>query len=535
MIGLLKRWHFTRNRLIRDSFRAADRVAPEGSGIVFAKPLAKIKMLCRKRLPWDSQIRCIGLLSFLMVVISAGPTPAQGTAAPFYMGADISLETFMQQQGVVFTDNGTAAPLDQILYNHGDNLFRLRIFVNPQTTYTTSSSGAMQTQAYDIALAQQIKANDPNAKFLLDFHYSDTWADPGHQSLPAAWTGQSLTQFQTTVRSYTQNTLLAFKNAGVMPDMVQVGNEINSGMIFPAGQINFNGTTPQQQASWQAFGSLIKSAIQGVRLAQGTGPAIQVAIHIANGAQNGEPQYFFGKLSDPSYGNVSLNTYDIMGFSYYPSATTDLSQLSTNLTAVANSYNKKIMILETNQPWESTNAPANDPSYPNTPAGQLQFLTDLRNTVKNLPNSTGMGIVYWYPEAVLVPGFSIYNGGSTALFDNNRNALPALNAFASAKVRGDFNNDGKLNAADLTLMLGALTNLSNYQSTYGLTNPDLLAIGDFNNDHVLNNADLQGMLSTLSSGAGSAAIVPEPASCWLAFLGGVILIVSGSLASREPQ
>jgi hypothetical protein len=91
-----------------------------------------------------------------------------------------------------------AAPLDQILYNHGDNLFRLRIFVNPQTTYTTSSSGAMQTQAYDIALAQQIKANDPNARFLLDFHYSDTWADPGHQSLPAAWAGQSLAQLQST-------------------------------------------------------------------------------------------------------------------------------------------------------------------------------------------------------------------------------------------------------------------------------------------------------------------------------------------------
>ena len=310
-----------------------------------------------------------------------------------------------------------------------------------------------------------------------------------------------------------------------MPDMVQVGNEINSGMMFPTGQINFNGTIPQQQASWQAFGSLIKSAIQGVRQAQGTGPAVQVAIHIANGAQNGEPQYYFGKLSDPSYGNVSLNTYDIMGFSYYPSATTDFAQLNTNLTAVANTYNKKIMILETNQPWESTNAPANDPTYANTPTGQLQFLSDLRNTIKNLPNNTGMGIVYWYPESVLVSGFNIYNGGSTALFDNSRNALPALGAFASAKLRGDFNNDGKLNTSDLPLMLSALTDLTSYQSTYGFTNPDLLAIGDFNGDHLLNNVDLQGLLNALGSGAGGAANVPEPSSCWLAILGGVILIV----------
>ena len=93
------------------------------------------------------------LLWLLIVMISsARATFAQGTAAPFYMGADVSLESFMQQQGVVFKDNGVAAPLDQILYNHGDNLYRLRIFVNPQTTYTSSASGAMQTQAYDIAL-----------------------------------------------------------------------------------------------------------------------------------------------------------------------------------------------------------------------------------------------------------------------------------------------------------------------------------------------------------------------------------------------
>ena len=117
-----------------------------------------------------------------------------------------------------------------------------------------------------------------------------------------------------------------------MPNMVQVGNEINSGMMFPTGQINFNGAIATQEASWQAFGSLIKSAIQGVRLAQGSGPAIQVAIHIANGAQDGEPQYFFQKLSDPSYGNVPTTSYDIMGFSYYPTTSTDLSTLNTNLT-----------------------------------------------------------------------------------------------------------------------------------------------------------------------------------------------------------
>src|SRR6476646_11040092 len=109
-------------------------------------------------------------------------------ATPFYMGTDISLTTFMQQQNVSFTYNGIPMPLDQLLYDRGANLFRLRLFVNPQTTYTNQNFGAIQSQAYDIALAQQIKAHAPNAKLLLDFQYSDTWADPGHQTKPAAWT-----------------------------------------------------------------------------------------------------------------------------------------------------------------------------------------------------------------------------------------------------------------------------------------------------------------------------------------------------------
>jgi arabinogalactan endo-1,4-beta-galactosidase len=174
---------------------------------------------------------------------------SSASADPFYMGADISLETFMQQQNPItmqpnatFYDtvsgNPVAAPLDSILYDHGANLFRLRVFVNPQTTYTNTNSGAIQTTAYDIALAQQIKAHCPNAKLLLDFMYSDTWADPGKQGKPAAWTNIPLSDpvnhndLLTKVQTYTQDTLEAFKSAGVMPEMVQVGNEISSGMLW---------------------------------------------------------------------------------------------------------------------------------------------------------------------------------------------------------------------------------------------------------------------------------------------------------------
>lgn len=277
------------------------------------------------------------------------------------MGADISLTTFMQEQGMIFTDNGAAKPLDQLMYDRGANLFRLRIFVNPQTTYTNQNFGAIQSQAYDIALAQQIKAQAPNAKLLLDFHYSDTWADPGKQTKPAAWASLSLAQLQTTVQTYTQNTLLAFKDAGVMPDMVQVGNEISTGMLWgttsnPAGgKLVFSGSTATQRTSWQNLGSLLNSAIQGVRAAQGAGPKIDVAVHIDRGDQDGHPQYYFGNLTNPTWRNVS--DFETVGVSYYPTTRDfhSFSLLQSNLNSMADSYpGKKLMILETNYPWHAS-------------------------------------------------------------------------------------------------------------------------------------------------------------------------------------
>ncbi len=399
-------------------------------------------------------LRRIMSAALLLVLLLLSASPARNAdGSPFYMGVDTSLTTFMQQQDVTFTDNGVAKPLNQLLYDRGANLFRLRIFVNPQTTYTNQNFGAIQTQAYDIALAQQIKANAPNAKLLLDFHYSDTWADPGKQTKPAAWSSLSLAQLQSTVQTYTQDTLLAFKNAGVMPDMVQVGNEISTGMLWGTtsnpvgGKLVFSGSTTTQRTSWQTLGSLLNSAIQGVRAAQGTGPKIDVAIHIDQGDQDGHPQYYFGNLTNPTWGNVS--DFDIVGVSYYPATQSfhSFSLLQSNLNAMADSYpGKKLMVLETAYPWQTSSVGI--PQWPSTPAGQQQFLSDLQNMVLNLHNNAGAGVVYWYPESVPVPNYTIYNGGATALFDSNRNTLPALNTFGITLVPGDYDHDGVVNAAD---------------------------------------------------------------------------------------
>jgi len=356
------------------------------------------------------------------------------------MGSDISLLTFMQQQGVTFKDNNVAQPADQILYDNGDNLFRLRLFVNPNTSYS-ATEGAIQTTAYDISLAQQIKQDDPSAKFELDLHYSDTWADPGDQNIPAAWSGESLTQLQSSVYNYTLNTLASFNSAGVMPDIVQVGNEINNGMLFPTGEINYSGTTAQQEASWAAFGSLVNSGISAVRAAQGAGPKIQVSIVIGNGDSSGEPQYFYGDLTNPLYGNVPASSFDIMGVDYYPSSN-DMSTLSTNLKALANTYNKKIMVMETDAPWETDNGLAHDTAYAETQAGQASYISALATTVENLPNGDGMGLLYWYPEAVQVPGYNVYNGGATALFDSSGNAVQAVSDFSITQHAWNISGSG---------------------------------------------------------------------------------------------
>jgi arabinogalactan endo-1,4-beta-galactosidase len=393
------------------------------------------------------------------VVLSAAIFAASvARADPFYMGSDVSLLPTIEQlsgdpaggASGPFKDGGVTRPGEQILVNHGDNLFRIRLFVNPpSTTYTNANAGAIQDQAYAIALAQRLKAT--GAKILLDLHYSDTWADPGHQTKPAAWNSLTMSQLVTQVHDYTDSTITAFENAGVEPDMVQVGNEISNGMLWNNGSLNFTGTTAQQQTSWQNLGSLLNSAIKGVRDAQGTGPKINVAIHIDQGDQDGHPQFYFGDLTKSTWGNVT--DFDTIGVSYYPStrASHSFALLQSNLTTMANTYaGKKIMVLETNYPWR-TNTSLTVPNWPATQAGQQQFLTDLRNMVQGLPGGAGEGVVWWYPESIQVPNYTIYNGGDTALFDASGNALPAVNAFSISSPTWSVDADGTwYNASDWT-------------------------------------------------------------------------------------
>ncbi len=416
----------------------------------------------------------------------------RASAAPFYMGADISLETFMQEQNPTtlqpnarFFDDGVEAPMDTIMYKRGANLFRVRIFVNPATTYVANGPnpnyGAIQNLDAVINLAKQIQINCPHAQWMLDFHYSDTWADPGQQTLPAAWETptQTLSQLQSTVETYTRDTLLSLKDAGVMPDIVQLGNETTAGMLWPTGRLNFNGTTAQKNASWAAYGGLLNAGIAGVRSVEEPGEHIPIALSIDRGDKDGQPQYHYGMLQRSTTVPVGgltgggVTDFDIQGVDFYPSSTNLISTMQSNLTTLANTnYNafladptkpmKKIMVLETNYPW--TNSSVGSSMWPKTPDGQKAELEAVRDLVLGLPHDAGLGVLYWYPEAVRIKDngtgvYGVYNNGATALFDSNlanssdnaHNALEALEAFEITLVPGDYDYDRVVDEQDLAV------------------------------------------------------------------------------------
>lgn len=343
------------------------------------------------------------------------------------MGGDVSLLPFIESRGGSFRDGGVVKPLERIMAENGANLYRLRLFVNPNTNYS-ATNGAIQDLNYTIALAQRLKAS--GATILLDFHYSDTWADPGQQAKPAAWNSLSFASLNSAVRSYTRDALLAFQGAGVMPEMVQVGNEITHGMLWTSGQVVYTGSTQTQNQSWMNFGSLLNSAIQGVRDldAQSPGQHTEIAVHIDGGDVQGRAQYYFNQLTNIA--GVTPTSYDIAGLSFYPNTTTDFTNLQGNLSWLANSFSRKVMLLEANYPWKGS---ATGAQWPSTPAGQRDFLIAVRDAVRNLPNNRGQGVVWWYPEAIQVPGTYIWQGGAIALFDDSGgDALPALNEFSLA-------------------------------------------------------------------------------------------------------
>jgi arabinogalactan endo-1,4-beta-galactosidase len=335
-----------------------------------------------------------------------------------FLGADISALERIEQAGGQFRDSGQLGDAIAILRVHGANGFRLRLFVSPN-----DSDVQVNDLPYTLRMAGRVKA--AGAMFLLDFHYSDTWADPGHQTTPAAWAGLDLDSLERRVETYSADVMTQLKQARALPNIVQVGNEIDGGILWPLGRVGGSYDIPDQ---WDHFTRLLKAAIRGVRSALGPGDSVRIMLHYSQGGSTSGTQWFVDHIN--AYG-VS---YDLLGLSYYPWWHGTLANLQANLRATALRYGVDVMVVETSYPWraggwEGLATDTAAMSWPVSPPGQAQFLRDVLDAVSTVAGGHGAGVAWWYPEAIEVPGLFVWGGGSLALFDSTRNALPAASAF----------------------------------------------------------------------------------------------------------
>jgi arabinogalactan endo-1,4-beta-galactosidase len=359
----------------------------------------------------------------------AGPGRAAATPqpAPFTLGADVSFLGAPMRPGRpmrTYQERGTPADEVTILKGHGWTTYRLRVFVSPVRDAPDNSL------ENTLPLARQIKA--AGALLLLDIHYSDTWADPQHQEIPVAWRGLSFDSLEARVEAYSAATIRAFKDAGAMPDWVQVGNEITRGTLWPMGQLQIPGNSeylpPQPYdsvAQWTHLTRLLKAGIRGVRAGAGDTPP-RIAIHIDRGGDWATTEWFFDHLE------AAHVEYDIIAESFYPPwRHGTLEDLWQNMNECARRYAKDFLVAETG--YGRSNRPDNpDMIWPITPEGRLQFMVDLVNTVRAAPR--GLGVMYWAPE------FDLWNadgspGPAVFTLDHLRDlrARPASHAPASVR------------------------------------------------------------------------------------------------------
>ncbi len=292
------------------------------------------------------------------------------------LGADISFLPELEAKGIKFSSHGVEKDVIQILKENGFNYIRLRIFHNPAQPKGYSPQQGFCDLAHTKQMAKRVK--DAGLKLLLDFHYSDYWADPQQQYKPAAWAGEDFTHLKKSVYDYTVDVMQQLKSQGTTPDMVQVGNEINHGMIWPEGQIG----------NLDSLAQLLYAGIQGVHAVS---PKSLVMLHVALGGQAQESQFFYDAMRDR---NVP---YDIIGLSYYPKWHGTLTDLKDNLAGLSKRYGKQIMVAE----YTMLKKPVNDVAF-NVPGGKGigSFIWEPLSTWEAIFEKDGKAndLLYVYPE-----------------------------------------------------------------------------------------------------------------------------------------
>lgn len=354
--------------------------------------------------------------------LQAEPADASADPEPFLAGADMSHLRFFEDRGVVYRRDGLATNAMVILRELGINCVRLRLFTSSAQQAAADPYNAINNLDYTVPLA--VRAKNAGHRLLLDLHFSDSWADPGKQRLPAAWTNLSFEELVSTVRNYTSNVIQAFRAAGATPEYIQVGNEITQGMLWPHGHVGGTNDTPVQ---WARLGQLLRSAIQGIRDAVPAGGP-RIMIHIDRGGDWAGTRWFFDRLQAQ---NVP---YDLIGLSYYPFWHGSPEDLRQTLHNAAARYGKPVMVVETAFPYEGD---ADLWGIPPTTNGQVRYVRALAEVVKSVPGGLGRGIFWWGAEYQSLWGYRLAGFDRRSLFGPGGEVLPAAAALGrlTAPVR----------------------------------------------------------------------------------------------------
>jgi arabinogalactan endo-1,4-beta-galactosidase len=362
----------------------------------------------------------------LPIAFAALLAAAPARADRFMNGVDASYLPQVEAAGGTFRDDTdpdgeTLGDALAILRAHGVTTIRIRVWHTP-----TNGAGNL-TEA--VALAGRAAAG--GFDILLDLHYSDTWADPGHQAVPAAWAGLELPVLADSVRLYTRDVVRAFAARGATPRCVQLGNEITAGMLWDTGRV---GGAFDTDVQWDRLARLLQAGIDGLDEAVAGRIRPQVMIHLDRGGDNAGARRFLDRLASRDV------RFDVIGLSYYPWWHGSPADLAANLGDLAVRYGKDIIVVETAYPWtlawrDNTHNIIGLPSqllpaYPASPEGQRGFLDAMLDIVHAVPDGRGIGVFWWGAEWIAAPGFGS-SWENLALFDGEGRALPALSAFGA--------------------------------------------------------------------------------------------------------
>ncbi len=361
----------------------------------------------------------------------------------FYKGMDVSTLPEVERLGGRFYDGGAERDALDILQSYGANALRLRLWNDPYSEDGAPYGAGTNDLQTVIALAGRAKAHGMDV--LLDLHYSDFWADPGKQRVPKAWRGMDADALAEAVYAYTRDTLLALRKADAYPDMIQVGNELTNGMLWPLGQL------PDYE-NYDNLARFVSAGIRGVRAVDSFMP---VMLHLDDGGNNAMYRNWFDRYLERG------EDFQIIGLSYYPFWHGTLADLGNNMRDLAARYGRELMIAETSMGFTMEDYAAYEKlsaderkgyatrrelteqiPFSMTREGQCDFMRALFEVIDSVPEHKCRGFFYWEPAWLPVPGSGwateaalpyIEEKGpcgnewaNQALFDYDGNALPAL-------------------------------------------------------------------------------------------------------------